>query len=277
MRLIHDSKVHVLAAPQYFPHPTYILPDGGTDGERLIATGGKVCYDSFGLDGRPIAEHIDNLIKSGHGSVLEHPNYSLLIEGVSRGLSHELVRHRAGFAYSQRSTRYTNENDAWMVLEPEYARLFQKHEQWVPGFIDTWKNFSDESPWSGPDWREIKLVESAVKVFKTCLVHYQESVDHWELLAPEHFTKTERRKYARGKARQLLPHALETRLVVTANLRAWRHFIEARSHHSAESEIRRLCNKIADVLIPFAPLVFKDYFQEYLAGFIEYRPGTRKV
>src|SRR3954453_21255676 len=67
---------------------------------------------------RPTREYLDNIKKQGHGSVLEHANYSLLLEGVSRSLTHELVRHRAGFAYSQLSQRYVDESEPRFVMPP---------------------------------------------------------------------------------------------------------------------------------------------------------------
>src|SRR4051812_1162262 len=109
MKIITEPHVHLLSASSFFPHPTYELPpSGGTRGERLIATAGKVCYDSYGVEGNPINAHVQNLVKSGHLSVIEHVHIGLFIEGISRGCSHEIVRHRM-FNYSQRSTRYTKE------------------------------------------------------------------------------------------------------------------------------------------------------------------------
>src|SRR5213082_2947479 len=67
---------------------------------------------------RHTREYLENIKKQGHGSVLEHANYSILIEGVSRSLTHELVRHRAGFAYSQLSQRYVDESEASFVIPP---------------------------------------------------------------------------------------------------------------------------------------------------------------
>ena len=65
---------------------------------------------------RNTREYLENIKKQGHGSVLEHANYSVLLEGVSRSLTHELVRHRAGFAYSQLSQRYVDESKADFVM-----------------------------------------------------------------------------------------------------------------------------------------------------------------
>ena len=71
---------------------------------------------------RDIADFILNLLSSKDGSVFEHVNYGFVFTGVSRSLTHELVRHRVGFAYSQRSQRYVDESDASFVLPPALAR-----------------------------------------------------------------------------------------------------------------------------------------------------------
>ena len=82
-----------------------------TDGERLAEFAGRLCYMSqHNPASRSTRDYLENIKKQGHGSVLEHANYSLLLEGVSRSLTHELVRHRAGFAYSQLSQRYVDES-----------------------------------------------------------------------------------------------------------------------------------------------------------------------
>ena len=91
----------------------------GSDGEHLAEFAGRLCYMSQrNPAGRATREYLVNILKQGHGSVLEHANYSLLLEGISRSLTHELVRHRAGFAYSQLSQRYVDESQAAFVVPP---------------------------------------------------------------------------------------------------------------------------------------------------------------
>ena len=135
--------VHVLAVPVFYPHPRYKLPTfqpdpdehpelvelQGQPCEQLIAHGGKGCYDSYGEDGRSIEKHIRALVDVGHGSVLEHANISVFAEGISRGCSHEIVRHRPGMAYSQRSTRYVDEGECSVVLEPYMAALYERSRE----------------------------------------------------------------------------------------------------------------------------------------------------
>ena len=90
-----------------------------TGGEQLAEFAGRLCYMSqHNPAKRETREYLENIKKQGHGSVLEHANYSILLEGVSRSLTHELVRHRAGFAYSQLSQRYVDESEANFVVPP---------------------------------------------------------------------------------------------------------------------------------------------------------------
>ena len=91
--------------------------DQGTSQERLIECAGRVCYDSYakGRDSKAYHEHIMDV---DHGSVTEHASLSYFLSGVSRGLTHELVRHRVGVAISQRSTRYVDENESEWIWHP---------------------------------------------------------------------------------------------------------------------------------------------------------------
>src|ERR671933_371605 len=103
----------------------------GTDGERLAEFAGRLCYMSQrNPAGRSTREYLENIKRQGHGSVLEHANYSLLLEGVSRSLTHELVRHRAGWAYSQLSQRYVDESQAAFVVPPAIIGDAQLEAAW---------------------------------------------------------------------------------------------------------------------------------------------------
>ena len=98
------------------------IPDsiraGEAEAEAIIEVSARLCYMSFGRGRRDIADFIYNLLSSKDGSVFEHVNYGFVFTGVSRSLTHELVRHRAGFAYSQRSQRYVDETEGSFVLPP---------------------------------------------------------------------------------------------------------------------------------------------------------------
>lgn len=283
MKWLTEPSVHVLAAPMFFPHPEYALPPGGTNSECLIAHAGKGCYDSYGAEGRSVGEHIRSLRSTRHGSVLEHAVVSLFIAGISRGCSHEIVRHRAGFSYSQRSTRYTREDDAAFVLEPYYAELEHKHqlalgpEPTDPIAAAIWVE-KVWSPGAGLDMDEAAILNMFKHQCERALEGYSHSVEWLMEQAPKTFNGVARRKWARGKARQLLPHALETRMTMTGNLRAWRFFLEERSSPFAEPEIRRLAMHVMQAIELYAPVVFEDMvLGEVIDGFPYYKPEVPKI
>lgn len=242
--VITAPTVTIISTPTFHPHPRYPLPPWPHDAENIIAQGGKGCYDSYGLDGRSVDDHIRQIKKQKHGSVLEHANIGLFIEGVSRGLSHELVRHRAGTAFSQRSTRYTDEDDAAVVLEPYQAELYERSMAGGP---------ISES--------EASMLGQFLSGVKLSFTYYRANVEMLIDLNPDKLAGVGLRKWARGKARQLLPNALETRLTMTANCRAWRAILEERGGPGAEPEIRRLATLIYETIRPVAPTVFEDYAQ----------------
>ncbi|HWH52455.1 MAG TPA: FAD-dependent thymidylate synthase [Gemmatimonadaceae bacterium] len=200
-----------------------------TDGERLAEFAGRLCYMSqHNPAKRQTREYLENIKKQGHGSVLEHSNYSLLLEGVSRSLTHELVRHRAGFAYSQLSQRYVDESEANFVIPPAIV--------------------GDEALERA--WRE--QVEAAQTAYVSLVA---ELMTRYGWVAD----KVHRRKMAREAARAVLPNATETKIVVTANARAWRTMLELRSSEGAELEIRRTAVAALRLLQREAPGFFSDF------------------
>jgi thymidylate synthase (FAD) len=113
----------------YLEDPTDI-----DDGAQLVKAAGQVCYASFGpkrTKNDEASKYLGHIKESGHGSVLEHANYSLLLYGVSRSLTHELVRHRAGFAFSQLSQRYVSGKVLRFVERPEYQKDELLHRRFL--------------------------------------------------------------------------------------------------------------------------------------------------
>jgi thymidylate synthase (FAD) len=228
---ITEPRISILARPSFAepPHLAVQWIGEASDGERLAEYAGRLCYMSQRNPARrPTAEYLENIKKQGHGSVLEHATYSLLVEGVSRSLTHELVRHRAGFAYSQLSQRYVDEKDAQFVVPPAIIGD-DKLEL-------TWK----------------AQVQSAQEAYITLV---DQLMERYGWVAD----KVHRRKMAREAARGVLPNSTETKIVVTANARAWRTMLELRSAEGAELEIRRLAVTILRVLAAEAPAFFTDF------------------
>ncbi|MFQ5491640.1 MAG: FAD-dependent thymidylate synthase [Phycisphaerae bacterium] len=203
--------------------------DASVAGEALAELAGRICYMSFAKP-RPGGNkaYLDRILESAHGSVLEHAVFNFIITGVSRSFTHELVRHRAGFGYSQLSQRYVDESVADFVEPTVIADDPELHEVWHAAVTECQAAYC-------------KLVDG--------LMHRFEGVE----------SKTLRRKLARQAARSVLPNATETKIFVTGNARAWRHFIEMRANEHAETEIRRVALKIAKCLQQAAPNLFGDY------------------
>jgi thymidylate synthase (FAD) len=218
---------------------------GGAD--RLCEAAGRVCYMSFGKGRKTNAVYLSNIIQSAHGSVLEHAVWNFIIAGVSRSFTHELVRHRAGFAYSQLSQRYVDESTANFVEPDCIASDPELHTIWEESIRQAHEAYK-------------RLVEGLAQ-------HFAAEPD-----------ATMRRKLARQAARSVLPNATETRIFVTANGRAWRHFIEARANEHAETEIRSVAIAILRILQEESPALFGDYTVETLADGSEVaRTPHRKV
>ncbi len=214
--------------------------DSEVAGEVLTETAGRVCYMSFAKP-RPggNAAYLTHIKEVGHGSVLEHAVWNLLLTGVSRSLTHELVRHRAGFGFSQLSQRYVDESVAEYVEPDIIANDPELHAIW----LDT-----------------VKQSHAAyVKLAEALNAKLSDPTAATAAMLPPNPDRTTRRKAARQAARSVLPNATETKIFITANARALRHFMEMRGSSHAEPEIRKLAGAILDVLQKDAPNLFGDY------------------
>jgi len=253
--------------------------DTEVGGEKLVETAGRVCYMSFAKP-RPGGNHayIQHILEVGHGSVLEHAVFSLLITGVSRSLTHEFVRHRVGMSPSQLSQRYVDESDCGMVMPPLLKELIDWDA--VPESEDD--DFDENEVC--PIWLEWhNAVKSAQDSYERLsnLVSNQLLVNHlpsdtWiDGGRPESWAevndafaslpaelRTAMRKQAREAARSVLPNATETKIFMTGNARAWRHFIELRGSKHADAEINRLARAVLAKLQSAAPNLFGDYVVE---------------
>jgi thymidylate synthase (FAD) len=211
---------------------TASAPVGGVnEAESLIEFCGRLCYRSWkpGLNANvkkireDSAEYFENLLQSGHGSVLEHANFTFVFHNVSRVFSHELVRHRAGVAISQESLRYVRLTDLGFripaVLEP------MKHQ--IIDIVERLEEFQVEAA------ANLGLDDDGV---------------------PFHV-----KKEVTSALRRLAPIGLSTSIVWTANVRTLRHVIEARTAAGAEEEIRYVFDKVALVMQKECPLLFQDF------------------
>jgi thymidylate synthase (FAD) len=225
-----EPKVTILARPA-FAEPAHLPVNWlgeSTDGERLAEFAGRLCYMSQANPAsRATRDYLENIKRQRHGSVLEHATYSLLIEGVSRALTHELVRHRTA-SYSQLSQRYVDESAASFVVPPAILG-----------------DAALEATWRA----EMERAQAAyVALVAQLMERYAWITD-----------RVHRRKMAREAARGVLPNSTETKIVVTANARAWRTMLELRAGEGADLEIRRLAVTILRTLQREAPGLFSDF------------------
>jgi thymidylate synthase (FAD) len=247
LQVVREPRVHLVGRQvvddgevQRFldDHGAAWATDTEVGGEALAEAGGRLCYMSFGKGRRSNREFLSHILEVGHGSVLEHAVWNFVITGVSRSLTHELVRHRAGFGYSQLSQRYVNESEA-PFIEPDCIAA---------------------DPALDALWRE--AVESSRRAYDALVAGLEQKFGHVE-------DRTLRRKMARQAARSVLPNATETRVFLTANARALRHFIEMRASREADEEIRKLALRMLEILQSESPNLFGDYVVETLSD------GTR--
>lgn len=251
--------------------------DSDRPAEILTETAGRLCYMSFS-NPRPGGNeaYLHHIKESGHGSVLEHAVFNLIVTGVSRSLTHELVRHRAGMGFSQLSQRYVDEGVAEYVAPPDLqeevrcallqwslnstpapdmpalrAKYPAEYAIWLASVLRF-----EEAAAIGRLW--LDTVEQSHAAYVKLGNHLAEKARR---VLGEAATKTERRKFARQAARSVLPNATETKVFVTVNGRAARNIIEQRASSAADPEIRLLAVEMWRVLNAEAPNLFGDYTQ----------------
>jgi thymidylate synthase (FAD) len=205
------------------------------DGAALCKLAGQLCYLSFGdkrTRNKDAKMYFNNIKDQAHGSVLEHASYSFVVWGIDRACSHELVRHRAGFAYSQLSQRYVSGKTLRFVERPEYQNDKALHAEFE-------------------DWIDRARLQYDMRASR--LLHRTDA------RATTSMTPTERRKAVNQAARNCLPNETETALVVTGNARAWRHFLEMRGSQHADRPIATVAQRVLEVLRQVSPILFGDY------------------
>lgn len=225
---------------------------GSEDGEALVELMGRLCYGSFGpRQGRiGAAAYIGNIVESGHGSVLEHAYWSFVVCRAGRGFTHQMTRHRAGFAFSQESTHFVRYS----------ADAPAEGEGHAPeaGF----------STCGIPERYRNPAVEAATDAVKAY-------AGLWQAIREDFPDGTAGKKQACSAARNLLPTGLESRLGFTGNGRALRHFCEYRGGRENSHEIRHVAADVARMMKAEAPAIFADVHVEDDAG--DGHPATASV
>ena len=218
---------HTVIDPDVISELMEIQPES-TDAETLVTFAGRSCYESWHRPTektRKDADYIERTIfMQKHGSILEHATATLHITGMSRACLLELERHRL-LSFSVRSQRFVDESGANIVLPPIYR--YAQPETALH--------------------RAAELLEGIA----------QDLDSHYEGLVAEAELDGHKRKQAREAARAILPNMTETKVIVTANLRAWLEVIERRTAPDADAEIQEVMGMARDALRPLAPSIFK--------------------
>ena len=202
----------------------YFIIEDEINGEEIIKKIEKAARNCYKSEGKISADSTKKLIKSilekGHESIIEHEKVTVRVI-CDRGVTHEIVRHRLA-SYSQESTRYCN-----------YSKNSFGSEITViePCF---WKNKNEKDKQKNNTWK--KSMEEAEKAYMKLI----------ELGAtPE-------------EARSVLPNSLKTEIVMTMNLREWRHFFKLRTSDAAHPQMREIARPLLNEFKKRIPVIFDD-------------------
>ena len=196
------------------------IQDASTDAETLLTMAGRNCYRSFRRPNEATYNDADYLRRTlfdrGHFSIAEHATATLYFTGVSRAFLAELTRHRH-LSFSVESQRFINANDANFVMPP----AIREHD------MAAQRDFIGRA--------------------EECLADYRVSQARLD-----HLPKKQRNEAARA----LLPNAVETRMVVTGNLRAWNEVIQRRTQPDADAEMQEVMRLAAKQMHTVSPIIF---------------------
>ena len=261
--VIAETKINQEGMQQFLEH--FKVPgwstDTAEDASVLTEVAGRLCYKSFNTELNPNVTrirqgnrpYVGNLIKQKHGSVLEHSTTTLALCGVSRILTHELVRHRVGIAYSQESQRFVR-LDTFNVYVPDLTDALDElsrialpdsddtvREEWVQARQESFFDIASE-------------VESSTKHHLNRFIK-ESGLDNDNVTFYIKKTLT-------SALRRFIPGGVTTDIVVTANHRTWRHLIEARTSGGAETEIWTVFFDIAQLLYGKYPAIYQDMYSK---------------
>ena len=206
--------------------------------EEVVAQAAKLCYSPVGVDGimekltpEKIESFVNNLASIGHESPFEHVCFTFAIEGVSRALSHQLVRHRIA-SYSQQSQRYVKEDNNFEFITPKIIDIMG------PKATQEYKD-------------DMKAIHDMYLKWQKQIKEFVEATDY-----PTNGMNAE--KVANENARYVLPNACETKVVFTMNVRALYNFFSKRCCNRAQEEIRDLADEMLKQVKEIAPILFKN-------------------
>lgn len=254
--------------------------------EEVVASAAKLCYSPVGvneiiekLDSQNVEKFIEKLVSIKHLSPFEHVSFSFAVEGVSRTLTHQLVRHRLA-SYSQQSQRYVKETMFDFIVPPSIENNEKAKEIFIKEMENSQKAYDDivrelmidkifatdkyykwyekitdiETTDNGKDWDVKEIYKNLIEGKNT------EKIDEYLGLFKKEFPKEHSalEKEAIEDARYVFPNAAETKIVVTMNARSLMHFFNLRCCNRAQWEIRALADEMLSQVIKVAPAIFSN-------------------
>ncbi len=273
-------------------------PEAISDPALLIALAAKRCYKSFEVNEtlnpnvtqirKDWGEYLDNILKTGHGSVLEHAVFTFAIENVSRVFTGEMNRHRAGWAISEGSMRFIRFSESVPYWEPDSIKgpdvLTTEQEMNLVGLLmggGIRRGYSDEDKvkaYLSIDFTSVEAKKNATRflfesAFESQRNYYSMLEWIWkDELAPA--SKFAQKKELTSLFRRIIGMGCATGGVWTGNVRALRHVITMRCEPAAEEEILHVFSRIAKMMSEAEPMLFGDFTQDENG---HWRPKYKKV
>ena len=243
-KTIRDARLYLISKPSFdfaafsrfleSDGQTWSRSPGATPSENIIEVAGRICYMSFGSRQSPKTngEYVSHLIAQGHESVLEHASWTFVLTGVSRAFTHQFVRHRIGFSYSQLSQQYRDQSSA-AVIEPLSIAG-------DPKLSRTWR----------------LNVQRSLETYRQLVGELESEL----LRRPVASRQRELTRRIRSAARSILPESVETTIAFTANARAIRHFLDVRGSIEGDDEMRIVSGLLLASVQSEAPALFANFY-----------------
>jgi thymidylate synthase (FAD) len=212
------------------------------DGEKLVAAAAKLCYSPVGINqieegltDDKVESFLNHLMDMGHESPIEHVSFTFGVEGISRTLTHQLVRHRIA-SYSQQSQRYVRLSQFEYIIPPSIEKNSKAKELFIKAMEEDQKYYDEIS---GLLFNE----------------HYNRYIEEG---LNEKEAKKKAEKEAIEDARYIFPNACETKIVFTMNTRSLLNFFRLRCCNRAQWEIRELATQMLKEVKKVYPILFKN-------------------
>jgi len=254
--IVHDGLDGLL---NHLGAPTWNTNTGNA-AAVLSEVAGRLCYKSFGTELNPNItkvregnwEYLGNVMKQKHGSIFEHSSTSVAFCDVSRILTHELVRHRPGMAYSQESQRFVRLDsfDVWIPdLTSALGELFDHNKEYLGEERETWIQEAQQ-----------QFVDNVSEISAHAKTAINDMIHDWGI--DNDGVSFHIKKSLTSAMRRMVPGGVNTNIIVTGNHRAWRHVIENRTSPGAEIEIVEAFGNVADQFLIRYPALYQDMIME---------------